>query len=68
MTSDGKPYAKTVYDNIVKERYIISKQTNTSYSDTAYITPTERKLLIKLIMDDLNKQKELIEQAKRNSK
>lgn len=68
LTSDGKPYAKTVYDNIIKERYIISKQTNTSYADTATITPTERKLLLKLIMDDLSKQREMIEQSKRKLK
>lgn len=68
LTSDGKPFAKTVYDNIVKERYMISKQTNTSYADTANITPTERKLLLKLIIDDLNKQKELMEQTKQKLK
>ena len=60
LTSDGKNYAQTVFENIVKERYIIYKQTNTSYSDTGNISASERKLLIKLIIDDLKKQRDMI--------
>lgn len=68
LTSDGKNYAQTVFENIVKERYIISKQTNTSYADTANISASERKLLIKLIIDDLKKQRDMIEQSKQKVK
>lgn len=68
LTSDGKNYAQTVFENIVKERYIISKQTNTSYSDTGNISASERKLLIKLIIDDLKKQRDMIEQSKQKVK
>lgn len=64
MTSDGKPIANILYENIVKERYIISKQLNTSYTDTASITPTERKMLIKYIIEDAKRRKEDMEAAK----
>ena len=67
-TYDGKNYAQTVFENIVKERYIISKQTNTSYADTGNISASERKLLIKLIIDDLKKQRDMIEQSKQKVK
>lgn len=44
----------------MKERYIISKHTNTSYLDTAYITPTERTYLINFITEDLMKKQDMI--------
>lgn len=66
MTSDGKPVAGILYENIVKERYIISKQLNTSYTDTASITPTERKMLMKYIIDDAKRRKEDMEAAKQS--
>lgn len=66
MTSDGKPVANILYENIVKERYIISKQLNTSYTDTASITPTERKMLIKYIIEDAKRRKEDMEAAKQS--
>jgi len=55
-------YGPQRYKDICKERYIISKHTNTSYGDTKNITPTERKLLIEFIVEDLKKQQELIDQ------
>lgn len=64
MTSDGKPAANILYENIVRERYIISKQLNTSYTDTASITPTERKMLIKYIIEDAKRRKEDMEAAR----
>lgn len=64
MTSDGKPVANILYENIVRERYIISKQLNTSYTDTASITPTERKMLIKYIIEDAKRRKEDMEAAR----
>jgi len=51
----------------VKERYLISKNTHTSYNDTKDITPTEREILLQLIMQDLQHQQELIEKHKREA-
>lgn len=64
LTSDGKPYATERFKQIVQERYIISKHSNTSYIDTLEVTPTERTYLIQFILDDLQKQKEMIDKQK----
>lgn len=64
MTNDGEPYGPARYKEIVKERYLISKHTNTSYADTESITPTERNYLIEFITEELQKQQEAYEKAK----
>lgn len=68
-TSDGKPYGPIRYEEIVRERYIISKFINTSYNDVGQITPVERQFLINYIVEELkiqeNKQKELMKANKK---
>lgn len=66
MTSDGKPYGPQRFKDITKERYLISKYCNTSYKDLDNVTPTEREYLLEFIYDELQKEKEAYEQAKRN--
>ena len=66
MTSDGRPYAPERYREIVRERYEISKRINTSYNDLGDITPTERNYLMQFILEDIERENKLIEQA--NSK
>lgn len=56
-----------MYENLIKERYIISKHTNTSYADTGDISPKERHALINLIIKDLQTQKEMIDNSRLNS-
>ena len=53
LTSDGQRYGEFRYKEIVKERYLISKHTNTSYKDTEFITPVERSYLLQFIIEDL---------------
>lgn len=65
--SDGTPYATLLYENIVKERYIISNILNTSYTDTASITPTERKLIMKYMKEDLRRKQENMEAARQQA-
>ena len=43
---------------------MISKHLNTSYNDSADITPTERMYLLQFIVDDLSKQKEILDNVK----
>ena len=43
---------------------MISKHTNTSYTDTENITPAERTYLLQFIIEDLTKQKEILESIK----
>ena len=50
--------------NIISEKYQISKRLHTSYLELDEITPFERKALLKLIIDDLEEQKRILEQAR----
>ena len=68
MTNDGKPYAPWRYEQLVKECYVISKNSNTSFEDIKKITPTERNLLLKFINEEALKTQELIEQSKQKKK
>ena len=56
MTSDGKPYAKERFREIVKERYIIAKHGNIAYEDTGKMSPVERNYVIQFIQEDLQRQ------------
>lgn len=58
-TSEGKLFAPQRYKDLVRERYIISKYTHTSYSDTANITPIERQYLLDMISEDLQREKDI---------
>lgn len=60
LTDDGQPYGPTRYKEIVKERYLISKNINTSYNDSGELTPLERTYILQFIMDDMEKQKAAI--------
>ena len=68
LTNDGKPYGPERFKNIVQERYFISKKCNTSYLDVGYITPIERKYLLEFILDEIEKEKKAIEDAKNKQK
>lgn len=63
MTDTGKPYGPVRYKEIAKERYLISKHTNTSYDDTANITPLERGYILQFLIDDLQHQKDMYDKA-----
>lgn len=65
LTEEGKPYGPHRYKEIVKERFVISKHTNTSYKDTEEITPVERGYILEFILEDLQHQKEMYDKAQR---
>lgn len=67
LTSDGQPYGQVRYRDIVKERYLISKSTNTSYLDTGKITPLEKNYILSFIKEEIDKTKEATEKRKRKS-
>lgn len=67
MTKDGKPYGPHRFKEIVKERYLISKNINTSYNDIGKMTPIERDYIIEFIADEIKRSKELIEKQKQES-
>ena len=62
LTSDGKLYAPLRFEQIVEERYQISKHINTSYKDLGEVTPTERKYLLEFIKRDLEHEQQLIQE------
>ena len=63
-TSDGQPYGPERFKRIAKERYLISKYINTSYTDTSEITPTEREYLMEFILEDKQNEQEQIRAAR----
>ena len=68
QNNDNKPYGPVRYKEIVRERYLISKHTNTSYSDTKDITPIEREYLLEFITDDLSKKAKAMDKIRDKSK
>lgn len=50
------------------ERYIISKNCNTSYLECGDITPLERRMLMELISAEIKKREEEIQQIKNKKK
>lgn len=63
-TNDGKPYGPIKYKEIVKERWLIAKNSNIPYSDTENMTPTERYYIIEFIAEEAKKTSEAIEKRK----
>lgn len=66
-TKDGRPYGPIRFKQIVKELYIIGKQTHTPYTELLNITPTERDLLLNLIIEENKKSEEAMEKIKAES-
>jgi len=64
LTNDGKPFGPYRYKQIVKESYLISKNTNTSYVDVMKITPQERNYILEFLAEEYKRTQELTEQAK----
>lgn len=62
--SEGNPYGPTRYRELIKERYLVSKHTHTSYNDVGEITPTERIYILQLIAEEIQKSDALIESIK----
>ena len=57
-------YRTSILETITKEKYIISKRIHTSFLDLDEITPLERKMVLKFIVEDLKEQNAAIAKAK----
>ena len=68
LTFDGKPYGPVRYEQLVQERYLISKHIHTSYFDLGKITPTERKYLLEFIRQDLQRESDIRDKTLQNMK
>jgi len=62
LTFDGQLFGPARYKEITKERYLISKNLNTSYTDTKDITPTERTYLLQFLAEDLEREQKILNQ------
>lgn len=63
---NSENYRHKKFKEIVREKYIISKAINTSYTDLGKITAIERKLLLQFIKEDADSLRKEYEQRKRN--
>ena len=61
---DGTLYGHKRFKEIVRERYFISKKCHTSYNEVGEITPYERKYLIEFIIEEIEKEKQALEEKK----
>lgn len=61
LNKDGKPLGPQKFKELVRERYWISKNINTSYGDTGQLTPIEREYLLEFITDEMKKQKDFVD-------
>lgn len=69
MTKDGKPYGPERYKNLVKNLYVISKNTYTSYTDLRdKITPSEMTALLQLIKEENEETRKYVEKMKKDRK
>ena len=48
-----------MYKELVKEAYVITKNTNTSYKDLMDITPIERHYLLEFIKEEFDQAQKL---------
>lgn len=67
-TNDGKPYGPIRYEEIVKERYVISKAIHTSYNDVGKITPAERQYILKYLVEEAQESKERLKKLEESRK
>ena len=63
LTEDGKPYGPYRYEEIMREYYYISKYTHTTYNDVLMMSPSERQLMLRNIVEDMKHQNEQISKS-----
>lgn len=64
LVVDDPEFKSVVMQNIIQEKYQISKRIHTSFTELDEITPTERKSLLKLLVDDLKEEERLVKAAR----
>lgn len=68
MTKNKHNSGQSKLKKLISECYLISRNIHTSYNEILKITPTERKILLELIYDEIKrtdeKTKQVISEAK----
>ena len=62
LTNDGQPYGPWKYRQLVKECYLIAKNSGIPYSDVLHMNPTERQDILDLISDEFKRAEQKINQ------
>ncbi len=65
-TKDGKLYAPIRYKQIVREAYLITKNTNTTYSDVMNMTPNERTFILEFLVDEAKELEKKVQETHNN--
>ena len=58
-------FKSRLFEDLVEEGFYISKYTHTSYPEIEKITPLKRKILIKLISEDIESRNKAYEEARK---
>lgn len=61
---DDPQFKTSTMQNIISEKYEISKRIHTSFLELDELTPFERRAILKLIVKDLEEQKRIIDTAR----
>ena len=64
LVVDDPEFKSVMMNNIIQEKYQISKRIHTSFTELDNITSVERKALLKLILKDLEEQKRIMDAAR----
>lgn len=64
LVIDDPEFKTVMMNNIIQEKYQISKRIHTSFTELDNITAIERRALLKLILKDLEEQKRIMDAAK----
>ena len=64
LVVDDPEFKSITMNNLIQEKYQISKRIHTSFTELDDITSVERKALLKLIIKDLEEQKRILDAAK----
>lgn len=64
--TDGK-YQINRFKELTKERYLITKNTSTSYAEVGNMTPIERSYVLEFLADEAKKNQEKIDQMKKKN-
>ena len=67
LVVDDPDFKSHVLDNIIQEKYQISKRIHTSFTELDNITSIERKAILKLILKDLEEQKRIMDATRQRT-
>ena len=58
---DGSLYAPKRYNELIREKYYISQKTRISYSEINEMTPSERRMVAQMILEDMRREREALD-------